>query len=106
QQPPPPVPQQGQNLRDELDDFFEELTDGANHPKIGRAIFNRVTDQFFGRNRFPHFRITQNPVFNLNTRNLIEHTFTLARSLSLMCKRKTVMDQDMIRARNILTGNY
>ncbi|GBN84216.1 hypothetical protein AVEN_155873-1 [Araneus ventricosus] len=33
-----------------LDDYYDELTYGGNHPKIEKAIFKRVTKQLFGGN--------------------------------------------------------
>ncbi|GBM36898.1 hypothetical protein AVEN_14886-1 [Araneus ventricosus] len=46
------------------------------------------------------------PVFYMNARNLLNRHFDLARSLALMCKRKTVMYKDIIKARNVLAGNF
>ncbi|GBN22729.1 Retrovirus-related Pol polyprotein from transposon 17.6 [Araneus ventricosus] len=34
------------NLRDNLDDYYDELTDGANHTKIGKAIFKKSKEYF------------------------------------------------------------
>ncbi|GBM75890.1 hypothetical protein AVEN_164230-1 [Araneus ventricosus] len=75
-QNPPPRPQ---NQRDQLEDFHEELTDDANHPKIGKAIFKRVTSQFLGSNDYPRLRIAPHPVFDMNARNLSNQHFSLAR---------------------------
>ncbi|GBN23793.1 hypothetical protein AVEN_104401-1 [Araneus ventricosus] len=92
------------NLRDNLDDYYDELTDGANHSKIGKAIFKRVTKQFFGGNDYPQFRLGHNPIFDNHTRNQLTRIFSLARKL--FCKRKTIMDKDIIKARNIIAGNF
>ncbi|GBM81271.1 hypothetical protein AVEN_84685-1 [Araneus ventricosus] len=99
-------PQVPQNLQDNLEDYYDELTDGANHPKIGKAIFKRVTQQFYGGNDYPQFRLRQNPIFDNHTRNELNEIFSLARKLSLLCKRKTVMDKDIIEARNIIAHNF
>ncbi|GBN54219.1 hypothetical protein AVEN_229848-1 [Araneus ventricosus] len=77
-----------------------------NQPKIGKAIFKRVTSHFQGRNDYPRLRIAPRPVFDMHARDLLNQHFDLARSLALICKRKTVMDNGIVKARNILAGNF